>query len=362
MKYIDEYRDSKLVARLAEQIRRESTMAVRLMEVCGGHTMSVQKFGIPSLLPPTIQLLSGPGCPVCVTDRRFIDTAIAISRHDDVIITTFGDLIRVPGSSSNLDNEKAGGADIRIVYSPLDALEIAKGLPAKRIVFLGIGFETTAPGSAVTVARARREEVGNFFLLSSHKVMPPAMTALIDEGVKIDGYIAPGHVSTITGSGIYKELPAKYGTGCVISGFEPVDLLQSILMLVRQHETGKPAVEIQYARVVNPEGNLRAREILDEVFTFRDDWWRGLGVLPDSGLVLRDKYSRHDAEKMIAVEVEQTREDKGCICGEILKGLKTPADCKLFNTVCDPFNPVGACMVSGEGACHAYYKYNRNVR
>lgn len=360
MKYIDEYRDRQLVMELIEQIKKTSTKKITLMEVCGGHTMSIQKFGIPSLLPDTIKLVSGPGCPVCVSSRKYIDQAVAYSRLSDVIITTYGDLIRIPGSSTSLDEEKANGADIRIVYSVLDALKIAKENPDKRIVFLGIGFETTAPSSAVGVLNAHKSGIKNFFLFSSHKIMPPAMAALIDEGVKIDGYIAPGHVSTITGSGIYKDIAEIYKLGCVISGFEPVDLLRSILMLVRQLENNDPKVEIQYSRVVKPEGNLKAQQMLDEVFELQDDWWRGLGVLPNSGMKIRDKYREYDAVVMIPVVVEPTKEDKGCICGEILKGLKNPKECKLFAKACTPSDPVGACMVSNEGACNAHYRFNRD--
>jgi len=355
---MDEYRDKKIVLALAEEIRRKSTRPLAFMEVCGGHTMSVQRFGIPSLLPSHIRLLSGPGCPVCVSSRKFIDQAIAYSRLRDVIIATYGDLIRVPGSTSSLDHEKANGANIRIVFSIMDALELAKRSPDKKVIFLGIGFETTAPASATAVLSACREGIHNFFLYSSHKIMPPAMAALIDEGVRIDGYIAPGHVSTITGTSIYKDISEKFRLGCVISGFEPVDLMESILMLVNQMEEGNPRVEIQYKRAVKPEGNIKAREILDEVFELRDDWWRGLGTLPKSGYGIRPHYSAHDSEKMIEVDVEPTREDKGCICGEILKGLKNPKECKLFGTACTPQNPVGACMVSNEGACQAYYRYN----
>lgn len=359
MKYIDEYRDRELVLKLIDQIKKASTKPITLMEVCGGHTMSIQKFGIPSLLPENIKLVSGPGCPVCVSSRKYIDKSVAYAKLPDVIITTYGDLIRIPGSSSTLDEEKAKGADVRIVYSVLDALKIAQDNPEKKIIFLGIGFETTAPSSAVGVLNAYKQGITNFFLFSSHKIMPPAMAALIDEGVKIDGYIAPGHVSTITGSGIYKDIAEIYKLGCVISGFEPVDLLRSILMLVKQIENGTPKVEIEYSRVVKPEGNLKAQRMLDEVFELKDDWWRGLGILPKSGLKIRKIYKKFDAEIMIPVEVEPTKKDKGCLCGEILKGLKNPKDCKLFGKGCTPSDPVGACMVSHEGACNAYYRFNR---
>jgi len=360
MKYIDEYRDKKIVQKLVEQIRIISKKQVAFMEVCGGHTMSIQKFGIPSLIPSTIKLLSGPGCPVCVTDRKYIDQAIAYCRLSNVIITTFGDLIRVPGSTSTLDIEKANGADIRIVYSSLEAIKIAEQNPDKRVIFLAIGFETTAPGTAAAIIDANTKKINNFYVYSAHKVMPPAMSALIDEGVNINGYMSPGHVSAITGSEIYKDIADKYGLAVVISGFEPVDLLQSIYMLVKQVEENDPKVEIQYKRVVCEKGNPKALEIIDKVFEPRDDWWRGLGVLNSSGLGIRDKYSTFDAEKNIKVDVEPTLEDKACICGSILKGLNTPKDCRLFGKACTPVNPIGACMVSNEGACAAYYKYNNN--
>jgi hydrogenase expression/formation protein HypD len=361
MKFLDEYRDKELVLKLSAEIRKRSTKPISLMEVCGGHTMSIQRFGLPSLLPETIRLLSGPGCPVCVSSRKYLDQAIAYSRLPDVIIATYGDLIRVPGSTSTLDREKARGADIRVVYSIMDALELARKNQDKKIVFLGIGFETTAPASAAAVLGAYRQDIRNFHLFSSHKIMPPAMAALVDEGVKIDGYIAPGHVSTITGVSIYRDIAEKYHLGCVIAGFEPVDLMEAILMLVNQIETHDQKVEIQYRRAVRPEGNARAKEMLADVFELRDDWWRGLGILPASGLGIRDRYSAFDAEKMLSVEVEPTREDKGCICGEILKGLKNPKECKLFAKSCTPQNPAGPCMVSNEGACHAFYRYNRYI-
>jgi len=241
----------------------------------------------------------------------------------------------------------------------MDAIEIARKNPHNKVVFLGIGFETTAPASAAAIYGAFLQNVTNFYLFSSHKVMPPAMAALIDEGVKIDGYIAPGHVSTITGISIYRDIAEKYHLGCVIAGFEPVDLIEAIYMLVKQIEAGDQKVEIQYRRAVRPDGNVKARELLDEVFELRDDWWRGLGILKASGLGIRDKYVAFDAERMLQVEVEPTREDKGCICGEILKGLKNPRQCKLFAKACIPENPAGPCMVSNEGACQAYYRYNR---
>lgn len=358
MKYITEFRNKTIVEAIVREIKKISRKELALMEVCGGHTMALHKFGIPALLPENIKLLSGPGCPVCVTSRQFIDHAVALSRKQDIIITTYGDLIRVPGSTSSLDNEKSKGGDIRIVYSTLDALNIAKENPSKKVVFLGIGFETTAPGSAAAVDAAFNQNIVNFFLLSAHKIMPPPMEALINDGVKIDGYVCPGHVSTITGSAIYDFIPEKYRLGCVISGFEPTDLLQSVLMLVQQLENNNPKVEIQYKRAVKPQGNIKARTLLDKVFTLSDEWWRGFGIIPASGMQLNDKYNAFDASKAINVEIEETKEEHGCICGEILMGLKTPLNCPLFSKKCTPENPVGACMVSSEGTCAAYYKYN----
>ncbi|MEN8117700.1 MAG: hydrogenase formation protein HypD [Bacteroidota bacterium] len=357
MKHIDEYRDKKLVDLLLKQIWEAGKTPVRLMEVCGGHTVAIRKFGIPSLLPPTIQLLSGPGCPVCVTGKSFIDKAIKLANEPNTIVTTYGDLVRVPGSASTLEKERANGADIRMIYSSLDALEIAKQNPTQKVIFPGIGFETTSPASAVTVVQANKENLDNFYLLSAHKIMPPAMEMLIDDEVQIDGYICPGHVSTITGSGIYNGIVDKFGLGCVITGFEPVDLLQGILMLVKQFEAKKPKVEIQYKRAVKPAGNTKALKLLDEVFELKDDWWRGLGVVPGSGFKLKKEFENFDAELHFDLNLQEPNEEKGCICGEILKGLKLPTDCKLFGKVCTPENPVGACMVSSEGACQAYFRY-----
>ena len=359
MKYISEYRNKELVLQLADEIRSLSSKELSFMEVCGGHTMALYKFGLPSLLPDNVRLLSGPGCPVCVTDKRYLDQAIAYSRLDETVVTTFGDLMRVPGSRSTLAKERAKGADIRTVYSSLEALEIAKELPGKQVVFLGIGFETTAPTSAAVILEAAKTGVDNFCLFSAHKVMPPAMAALIDEGVPIDGYLCPGHVSAITGTAIYESLVRNYGVSCVISGFEPVDMMQALKMLIAQQEAERPAVEIQYSRAVKTEGNLKAQRMMTEVFQSRDDWWRGLGVLAGSGLGIREAYQQHDAEAMLEVEVEETIDIPGCLCGEILKGLQTPQDCPLFAKICTPSEPIGACMVSNEGACAAYYRYNR---
>ena len=357
MKYITEYRDKELVRILVDKIHAWRGPHVRFMEVCGGHTMAIQKFGIPSLLPDNVSLVSGPGCPVCVTSLQFVDHAIALGRRDDFIITTYGDLIRVPGSTSSLEQEKARGLDIRMVYSTLESLAIARDNPGKKVVFLGIGFETTAPASAAALVQARKENLPNFYVLSAHKVMPPAMAAIVTEDVKLNGYLAPGHVSTITGSGIYSDISEKFGLPVVVSGFEPSDILQSIHMLLEQLRTGNISVEIQYKRVVTPEGNLKAQKVMEDVFRMRDDWWRGLGILPLSGLGISDAYADWDAERVFDIEVEPTQEPEGCICGDVLKGISHPTDCILFDTECNPSNPVGTCMVSEEGACQAFYKY-----
>ena len=357
MKYVDEYRDKDLILSVSEKLKTVSTKQMVLMEVCGGHTMAIHRFGLASLLPPNIRLISGPGCPVCVSSQHFIDKAMAYSKIPGVIITTYGDLIRVPGSTTSLERERANGSDIRIIYSVLESLEIAKKNPEKNVVFLGIGFETTAPATAAAILQAKSENIHNFFVLSAHKVMPPVMKALVDEGVKIDGFLAPGHVSAITGTAIYDELASVSGLAVVVSGFEPLDMMQSILMLAVQIESGNPKVEVQYQRVVHKEGNKIARQLMDEVFELRDDRWRGLGVIPGSGLKIRGTFSSFDAEKQFNIEVPESKEPKGCICGLILRGLKTPLDCSLFGKKCTPSDPVGACMVSGEGTCATYYKY-----
>ncbi|MCK5028085.1 MAG: hydrogenase formation protein HypD [Bacteroidales bacterium] len=357
MKYIDEYRNAEVVHKISERLKSYDNLDISLMEVCGGHTMAIHRFGIPSLLPKGIKLISGPGCPVCVSSINFIDKAIALSEIDDVIITTYGDLIRVPGSQTSLEKEKSKGADIRIVYSTLEALNIAKANQDKKVVFLGIGFETTAPASAVAIQKVFNEKITNFYLLSAHKIMPPVMEALLNDEVKIDGFICPGHVSTITGSNIYNFIPEKYKIACVVTGFEPTDLMQSIDMLANQIVNNNQKVEIQYSRAVIKDGNAKAQAIMNEVFETRNDFWRGIGEIPNSGLKLREKYKYFDAELVFDIKVESKSENKACICGDILRGLKTPKDCKLFGKTCSPVNPIGACMVSSEGSCAAYYKY-----
>lgn len=357
MKYIEEFRDKDLIMKLVRNIRSVVRGKYAFMEVCGGHTSAIHRFGIPSLLPEDISLISGPGCPVCVTGTDFIDTAIAIACLDNVIIATFGDLMRVPGSYSSLEKEKAKGADIRIVFSGLDALDIARENPGKKVVFPGIGFETTAPATAVTVRQARNEKLRNFFILSAHKLMPPVMEAVVNDGARLDGFICPGHVATITGSGIFGFLPEKHRIGCVIAGFEPTDILQSILMLVCQVNRKSPSVEIAYTRAVAAGGNEIALKIMSEVFEPAETVWRGFGKIPGSGLKLRKEYAEFDAERIFGIRIDPGIDNSLCICADILRGLRKPVECSLFGTGCTPDNPVGACMVSPEGACNSFFRY-----
>jgi len=358
MKFIDEYRDAELARKLVTRIEQLSTRPARLMEFCGGHTVAIMRNGIRQLLPPTVEMLSGPGCPVCVTANADIDKAIALSRLPDVIVTTFGDMIKVPGSYSSLQQARAEGADIRIVYSTQDALQIARDNPRKSVIFIGIGFETTAPTIAASILQAEQEKFENFYLLCLLKLCPPVMKAILNLGeIKLDGIVCPGHVSAIIGSRPYEFIPRDYSVACVVSGFEPLDILLSVAMLVEQNEEGKPGVEIAYRRVVKPEGNKRALELIDEIFEVDAADWRGIGIIRDSGLKMGKAYGRFDAERAFTITPGPVREAKGCICGDILRGVKTPVDCKLFREVCLPEHPVGPCMVSSEGACAAYYQY-----
>ncbi|MBU5636656.1 hydrogenase formation protein HypD [Geomonas sp. Red69] len=363
MNYSDSFRDKELVQGLARRIA-ELTKGLDkplvFMEVCGTHTMAIYQFGLRSLLPPQVKLISGPGCPVCVTPNSYLDRAIALCRLPDVVITTFGDMLRVPGSSSSLMEERAKGADIRVVYSPLDAVQIAARNPGKRVVFLGVGFETTAPTIAGSILAAEAQGVTNYFVLASHKTMPQPMAILsADPELQVDGYLCPAHVSAIIGADAYRFLCEEYKVPCVVTGFEPADVLQGVELLVRQALAGESKVEIQYSRVVRWEGNAKAQAMLADVFTPFDAPWRGIGVLPGSGLRIADKYAAFDAELAIPVQVEELKEHKGCLCGEILKGKVSPFDCPLFGGKCTPESPVGACMVSSEGTCAAAYKYGR---
>jgi len=331
---------------------------ITLMEVCGTHTMAIYQHGIRGLLPPQLRLISGPGCPVCVTPVDYVDHAVALARRPGVTIATFGDMVRVPGSSSSLQREQAHGAGVRIVYSPLDAVALARKQPEKQVVFLGVGFETTAPTIAGAILKAEQLGLENFFVLAAHKTMPAPMAALTgDPELKVDGYLCPAHVSAIIGPEAYQPLVDRHHIPCVVTGFEPIDVLRGVSMLTRQIVRGEAKVENEYSRVVKPGGNARAREILYRVFEPCDERWRGIGVIPGSGLRIREGYARFDAARQLAVEVEPPVEHKGCLCGEILKGKVRPHDCPLFKTICTPEDPVGACMVSSEGTCAAEYKY-----
>ena len=358
LKYIDEYRNKEIAQNILWQIKNISQKKINLMEVCGTHTVSIFRNDIRKILPPNINLISGPGCPVCVTPIQYIDEIIAFSRKDNFIITTFGDMIRVPGSNSTLEKEKANGSDIRIVYSTLDALKIAYDNPFKNVVFMGVGFETTSPTIASVILKAKEEKINNFSVLCVAKIMPPAMKSLLDaEEVNIDGFICPGHVSAIIGSKPYSFIASQYNIPCVISGFEPLDILQTIFMLVKQIEKNKAKVEIQYKRIVKPEGNKIALEKINRVFKIVDSEWRGMGKIPLSGLEIRDKYEQFNARKF-SISVERAKEISGCRCGEVLRGIIIPPECPLFGKICTPEDPKGACMVSSEGTCAAYYKYN----
>jgi hydrogenase expression/formation protein HypD len=359
IKYLEEYRDPQLAGKIVARIKTLSRKQIRLMEVCGTHTMAIFKSGIRSLLPETISLLSGPGCPVCVTDQNEIDACIKLSRIDNVIVATFGDLLRVPGSDSSLQKEQAKGRDIRMVYSTFDALDIARKNPGKQIVFLGIGFETTAPTVAASILSAKEMRIDNYSVFSVHKRVPPALTALMEtEQVTIDGFLLPGHVSVIIGTRAYNPFFEKYHAPCVIAGFEPADILQAILTLVEQLETDTPKLTNSYRRAVATDGNVKAQEIMGDIFETVDVNWRGIGTIAKSGFKIRKKFASYDAETLFDMEVAETTVQKGCACGEILMGLKIPSECALYKKRCTPMDPVGPCMVSSEGTCAAYYRYH----
>ena len=328
------------------------------MEFCGGHTNTILRYGIRQLLPGSMNMVSGPGCPVCVTAPSDLDTAIAAAGIPDVILTTFGDMMKVPGSYSSLQEERAGGADIRVVYSPIDALTAAKKNPDKSVIFIGVGFETTAPTIAASILEAQEEGIDNYYVLSLHKICPPVIRALLDSGeVVLNGLICPGHVSAVTGYRIWEFIASEYGIPCVVAGFEPPDVLRAVAMLVEQIESGEARVENAYSRGVNPDGNPRALELMDRVFLSVNAEWRGIGGVMDSGLALRKEYERFDAGKVFEIPSMPPVERQGCLCGEILRGVKMPGDCVLFGRACTPASPVGPCMVSSEGTCSAYYRY-----
>lgn len=351
------YRNAELAKSLLRQIEKEVSRPLRIMEVCGGHTMAIHKYGIHNLLPEAIQLISGPGCPVCVTPVSYMDTLLQIAMQPDVIIASYGDLMRVPGNLGNLESARAKGADVRLVISPLDALKKASENPGKKVVFPAIGFETTAPGTAVSLLKASEIDVNNFYVLPSHRTMPEAMAKLASGKINIDGFIGPGHVSCITGSDVYGFLAEKYGIPVVISGFEPIDLLMSLLMILKQVRMSKAAVENQYNRAVKPKGNVQAQKIMYTVFESKDAEWRGLGKINHSGLTIRECFEKWDAMKHFKTTPVANQEDKRCICGKILTGMKDPGHCPLFGSQCTPEQPVGACMVSHEGTCNAWYRF-----
>ncbi|MCX5665705.1 MAG: hydrogenase formation protein HypD [Candidatus Omnitrophica bacterium] len=368
MRYVDEFRNRRLIDKVAQEIRCavDPDRVYNIMEVCGTHTMSIFRFGLRDILPKSIKLISGPGCPVCVTPNEFIDKAIAIANMKGVIIATFGDMLKVPGSRSSLEKEKAKGCDIRIVYSSLDALQIARKNPNKRIVFLGIGFETTAPTVAQSILIAKKERLNNYSVLSGHKTMPEVMEALVhDKLIKVDAFLLPGHVSAIIGMHPYEFLSKSYKKSCVISGFEPIDILQSILMIIKQV---KPKVEIQYGRIIEKSGNPLAKKSINKVFERCLSVWRGIGRVRKSGLKIRRSYKEFDADyrhcepaKGGRSNLVDSKDNIRCFCGYILKGLKTPYDCPSFAKACTPENPIGACMVSSEGTCAANYKYGKDT-
>jgi hydrogenase expression/formation protein HypD len=363
MKFQDEFRDRKLVeimgdniCRMARQLRRP----VNFMEVCGTHTMSIYQYGIRSLLPDNVHLVSGPGCPVCVTPVGYVDNALACAVEPGNIVATFGDMLRVPGSSSSLMEQRALGADVRIVYSPLDAVTLAAGNPRSRVIFLGVGFETTAPAVAASILEAARLGLDNYFVLTSHKTMPKPMEILTaDPELNLAGYLCPAHVSTVIGGKAYAALAQRFHIPCVVTGFEPADIMQGIEMLLAQVLKAESRVEIQYCRAVTWDGNPKAQAILERVFSPGDTEWRGLGVLPDSGLNIREGLSMFDAAKVLDLPEVAGIENTACRCGEVLRGKLAPFDCPLFGTACTPEEPVGACMVSSEGTCAAAYKYGR---
>ncbi len=358
MKYIDEYRDSEAARRYAGMIHQITKHKWTMMEICGGQTHTIMKFGIDNLLPSQITLVHGPGCPVCVTPLEMIDKAITIASQSDVIFTSFGDMLRVPGSSRDLLTVKSEGGDVRIVYSPLDALKLARQNPAKKVVFFAVGFETTAPMNAMTVWQAKEAGIKNFSILTSHVLVPPAMEAILSSPSHlVQAFLAAGHVCTVMGYEEYHPIAEKYKTPIVVTGFEPVDILQGVYMAVKQLEEGRVGVENQYSRAVFPKGNLPARKLLSEVFEPVDRKWRGIGMIPNSGWRLRGEFADHDAEKLFDVGAIETHESPVCIAGKIMQGLKEPNDCVAFGSECKPEHPLGAPMVSSEGACAAYYRY-----
>jgi hydrogenase expression/formation protein HypD len=362
MKYLDEYRDDRVARKIADEIRRAVTRPWVIMEVCGGQTHSIVRYGLDYLLPPEIELVHGPGCPVCVTPLEMIDRAHAIARRPDVIFCSFGDMLRVPGSDGDLFQVRASGANVRIVYSPMDCLEIARKNPDKKVVFFAIGFETTAPANAMSAFQAKAQGLRNFWLLVSHVLVPPAMNAILASPEnRVQAFLGPGHVCAVMGWREYEPIAAAFRVPIVVTGFEPIDLLEGVLMAVRQLEQGRTEVENQYARAVALEGNVAARRMIDQVFEVTNRNWRGIGEIPMSGYRLRPEFAEFDADRIFDVERIRTRESDICISGEVLRGLKKPVQCPAFGTSCTPQTPLGATMVSAEGACAAYFNYGRHL-
>ncbi|MFI6326774.1 hydrogenase formation protein HypD [Micromonospora chersina] len=366
MRFVDEYRDADKAQALATQIAAlcEPGRQYKFMEVCGGHTHTIYKHGIEDYLPESVSLVHGPGCPVCVIPMGRVDDAIAIANEPGVIMTAFGDMMRVPGGSGSFLDAKAAGADIRMVYSPLDALKIARTNPDRKVVFMAIGFETTAPSTAMTVLRAAAEGIDNFSVFCNHVTILPAIKAILDSpDLRLDGFLGPGHVSTVIGCRPYEFIARDYGKPLVCAGFEPLDLLQSVFMLLSQVAEGRCEVENQYTRVVPWDGNLRALEAIGQVMRLRPYFeWRGLGFISHSALQMRDEYAAYDAERIFDVPGVRVADPKACQCGEVLKGVLKPWECKVFGTACTPETPIGTCMVSSEGACAAYYNFGRFTR
>lgn len=360
MKFLDEYRDSRGALRLADEIKRICTRPWTLMEICGGQTHAIIRYGIDQLLANKVNLLHGPGCPVCVTPIELIDIAIEIASRKNVIFCTFGDMLRIPGTHHDLLSERASGAVIRTVYSPLDSLNIARENPDRQIVFFAIGFETTAPANALAVAQAEKMGLANFSILSAQVLVPPAIeTILASSNHNIQGFLAAGHVCTVSGYSQYEEISQNYNIPFVVTGFEPLDILQGIYMVVNQLEKGTAQVENQYSRVVRRNGNREARKLIDKIFRVSDREWRGLGMIPNSGLELRDGFMEYDARRRFGVEMPQKSIPSICISGQVLRGRKKPHECEAFGTQCTPEHPLGATMVSAEGACAAYFNYRK---
>jgi len=362
MKYSEEYRDQELVKQLSSRIRELSPGPATLMEVCGTHTMAVARFGLKSLLPPGIKLVSGPGCPVCVTSQEDIDAFLALGGLPRALLATFGDMMRVPGSFTSLERERARGTVVRVVYAPLDAVSLAREHPDREVIFFGVGFETTMPATALAIKAAAAKNLGNFSVFSVHKTMPKALRALLGSGeVLVSGLLLPGHVTTITGPAVYNFIPQEFHLPCAVTGFEPVDILLGVSSLLKQINDSKPLVDNVYTRAVQAPANPRAQALLDEVFVPEGAFWRGLGMIPGSGAALREEYAPFDARRRFADRLAQAPSAKptACRCGEVLRGTLSPRDCPQFERTCNPSQPLGPCMVSHEGACAAVYKYER---